>query len=118
MKRNEILDEICQTREDLARANGHDLKRLFEYVQGCEQKAADRGMKFVSFAEAGESFASVRERAPENLTASPPVNSRKLHAENHAFGLSAVVWPNRKPARRTSRALTHGLGNAARDRSF
>jgi hypothetical protein len=65
MKRNEILDEIRQTREDLARETGHDLKRLFEYVQGCEQKAAARGMKFVSFAEAGESFASVREEPPK-----------------------------------------------------
>ena len=48
MKPNNILTEIRQTRDDLARETGYDLKRLFDYVREREREAAARGVKFVS----------------------------------------------------------------------
>lgn len=48
MKPNKILTEIRQTRDDLARETGYDLKRLFDYVREREREAAARGVKFVS----------------------------------------------------------------------
>jgi hypothetical protein len=48
MKPNTILTEIRQTRDDLARETGYDLKRLFDYVREREREAAARGVKFVS----------------------------------------------------------------------
>ena len=48
MKPNNILTEIRQTRDDLARETGYDLKRLFDYVREREREAATRGVKFVS----------------------------------------------------------------------
>jgi hypothetical protein len=47
MKPNKILAEIRQTRDDLARETGYDLKRLFNYVRKREREAAARGVKFV-----------------------------------------------------------------------
>ena len=47
MNTNEILTEIRQTREDLARETGYDLNRLFEYVQQCERETASCGVQFV-----------------------------------------------------------------------
>lgn len=66
MKGNQILEEIRQTREELAREMDHDLERLFAYVRGREREAAARGVKFVSFADAGaEELSSVREEPPQ-----------------------------------------------------
>ncbi len=48
MKTNDILAEIRQTRDDLARETGYDLKRLFDFVRERESEAATRGVKFVS----------------------------------------------------------------------
>jgi len=48
MKPNKILTEIRQTRDDLARETGYDLKRLFDYVREREREASARGVKFVS----------------------------------------------------------------------
>ena len=48
MKTNEILAEIRQTRDDLARETGYDLKQLFDYVREREREAAARGVKYVS----------------------------------------------------------------------
>ena len=48
MKTNKILTEIRQTRDDLARETGYDLKRLFDYVREREREAAARGVKFVA----------------------------------------------------------------------
>lgn len=48
MKSNAILTEIRQTRDDLARLTGYDLRRLFDYVREHERQAAARGVKFVS----------------------------------------------------------------------
>lgn len=48
MKPNAILAEIRQTRDDLARETGYDLKRLFDFVRERERHAAVRGVKFVS----------------------------------------------------------------------
>ena len=56
MKQNGILREIRETRDDLARDTGCDLKRLFDYVRDQERAAAARGVKFVSFAEVTESL--------------------------------------------------------------
>ena len=44
---NKILTEIRQTRDDLARESGYDLRRLFRYVREREREAATRGVKFV-----------------------------------------------------------------------
>jgi len=66
MKRNRILTEIRQTREDLARATGYDLKELFDYVCEREREAAARGMKFVSPAPREKETAySLREEPPK-----------------------------------------------------
>jgi len=43
-----ILTEIRQTRDNLARASGYDLQRLFDYVREREREAAAQGVKFVS----------------------------------------------------------------------
>ncbi len=48
MKTNTILTEIRQTRDDLARETGYDLKQLFDYVREREREAAASGVKFVS----------------------------------------------------------------------
>ena len=48
MQPNKILREIRQTRENLARETGYDLKRLFDYVRERESEAMARGVKFVS----------------------------------------------------------------------
>jgi hypothetical protein len=48
MKPNKILTEIRQTRDNLARETGYDLKRLFDYAREREREAAARGVKFVS----------------------------------------------------------------------
>ena len=66
MKPNEILTEIRQTRDDLARETGYDLKRLFDYVREREREAAGRGVKFVSPApRAKETADSLREEPPK-----------------------------------------------------
>ena len=62
MKPNNILTEIRQTRDDLARATGSDLKQLFDFVREREREAAARGVKFVSRAPRGKETAySLRE---------------------------------------------------------
>ena len=48
MKTNEILAEIRQTRDDLARETGYNLKQLFDYIREREREAAARGVKYVS----------------------------------------------------------------------
>lgn len=48
MNTNPILTEIRQTRDDLAREAGYDLKRLFDYIRERERDAALHGVKFVS----------------------------------------------------------------------
>ena len=63
MKLNPILAEIRQTRDDLAREAGYDLKRLFEQVREREIESARRGVKFVSFAS--ESHEKAGEVVPE-----------------------------------------------------
>ena len=66
MKQDPILKEIRQTRDDLARETGYDLQRLFDYVRERERESAARGVKFVSFANAGpdEPTCIVREEPP------------------------------------------------------
>ena len=48
MKTNEILAEIRQTRDDLARETGYNLKQLFDYIREREREAAASGVKFIS----------------------------------------------------------------------
>ena len=63
---NRILTEIRQTRDDLARETGYDLKRLFDYVRERERKAVARGVKFVSSApRENETACSLREEPPK-----------------------------------------------------
>lgn len=66
MKTNDILAEIRQTRDELARETGYDLQRLFDYVRQRERESAARGVKFVSFAEGeyAEPTAVLREDPP------------------------------------------------------
>lgn len=66
MKTNEILTEIRQTRDDLARETDYDLKRLFDYVRERERETAARGVKFVSPAPREKETAdSLREEPPK-----------------------------------------------------
>ena len=66
MKPNTILTEIRQTRDDLARETGYDLKRLFDYVREREREAAARGVMFVSPAPREKETAySLREEPPK-----------------------------------------------------
>ena len=66
MKTNKILTEIRQTRDDLARETGYDLKRLFDYVREREREAAARGVKFVSPApREKETTSSLRDEPPK-----------------------------------------------------
>ena len=63
---NRILTEIRQTRDNLARETGYDLKRLFDYVREREREAAARGVKFVSPApREDETACSLREEPPK-----------------------------------------------------
>jgi hypothetical protein len=65
MQPNAILTEIRQTRDDLARDTGYDLKRLFDYVREHEREAAARGVKFVSPApRENETVNALREEPP------------------------------------------------------
>ena len=65
MKTNEILTEIRRTRDDLARATGYDLNRLFDYIREREREAAARGVKFVSPApREKETAGALREEPP------------------------------------------------------
>jgi len=66
MKTNEILTEIRQTRDDLARETGYDLKRLFDYVREREREASARGVTFVSPApREKETACALREEPPK-----------------------------------------------------
>ena len=66
MKTNAILNEIRQTRDDLARETGYDLQRLFDYIREREREAAARGVKFVSPApRETETSDALREEPPE-----------------------------------------------------
>jgi hypothetical protein len=66
MKPNKILTEIRQTRDDLARETGYDLKQLFDYVREREREAAARGVKFVFPApREKETACSLREEPPK-----------------------------------------------------
>ena len=66
MKPNPILTEIRQTRDNLARETGYDLKRLFDYVREREREAAARGVKFVSPApREKETSIALREEPPK-----------------------------------------------------
>jgi hypothetical protein len=63
---NKILTEIRQTRDDLARETGYDLKRLFDFIREREREAAARGVKFVSPApREQETSYSLREEPPK-----------------------------------------------------
>ena len=67
MKTNAILNEIRQTRDDLARETGYDLQRLFNYVREREREAAARGVKFVSPApRETEATYALREESPKH----------------------------------------------------
>ena len=69
MKPNEILTEIRQMRDDLARETGYDLKRLFDYVRECERAAAARGVKFVTPAPREKEAAyTLREEPPKQAS--------------------------------------------------
>jgi hypothetical protein len=62
---NKILNEIRQTRDDLARETGYDLHRLFDYVREREREAASRGVKFVlPVPREPETAYSLREEPP------------------------------------------------------
>ena len=65
--KNPILDEIRQTRDQLAQEAGYDLQRLFDYVRKREREAAARGVKFVSFDERAATLKScvLREEPPK-----------------------------------------------------
>jgi len=65
MKTGDILAEIRQTRDALARDHGCDVRRLFDYVRQREREAAAHGVKFVSPAprETGTAY-TLREEAP------------------------------------------------------
>ena len=66
MKPNNILTEIRQTRDDLARETGYDLQRLFGYVREREREAAARGVKFVTPApRENETSYALREEPPK-----------------------------------------------------
>jgi hypothetical protein len=66
MKPNKILTEIRQTRDDLARETGYDLKRLFDYVRERERESAARGVKFISPAPLEKQTSSIlREEPPQ-----------------------------------------------------
>ena len=66
MKTNAILNEIRQTRDDLARETGYDLQRLFDYIREREREAAARGVKFVSPApRETETTDALREEPPQ-----------------------------------------------------
>ena len=66
MKTNAILNEIRQTRDDLARETGYELQRLFDYVREREREAAARGVKFVSPApRETETTDALREEPPQ-----------------------------------------------------
>lgn len=67
MTTNPILNEIRQTRDQLAQEAGHDLKRLFEYARKREREASAKGVKFVSFARSGAATEScvLREEPPK-----------------------------------------------------
>ena len=66
MKPDKILTEIRQTRDDLARETGCDLKRLFDYIREREREAAAHGVKFVSPAPREKETAySLREEPPK-----------------------------------------------------
>ena len=65
MKTNPILEEIRQTRDDLARETGYDLNKLFEYIRAEEMKARARGVKFAPLPELAELSAIVREDPPK-----------------------------------------------------
>ena len=64
MKLNKILTEIRQTRDDLARETGYDLKRLFDYVREREREAAARGVQFISPAPRENEAACALREAP------------------------------------------------------
>ena len=66
MKPNNILTEIRQTRDDLARETGYNLQRLFDYVREREREAAARGVKFVTPApRENETSYALREEPPK-----------------------------------------------------
>ena len=67
MTSNPILNEIRQTRDQLAQEAGYDTKRLFEYARKCEREASAKGVKFVSFARTEASIESgvLREEPPK-----------------------------------------------------
>ena len=48
MKENEILSEIHRVREEIARENGYDIHKIFDYIRERERAAVARGVKFVS----------------------------------------------------------------------
>ncbi len=59
-----ILNEIRQTRDQLAQEAGYDLKRLFEYARKREREASANGVTFVSFAGADAVSSSVLREEP------------------------------------------------------
>jgi hypothetical protein len=69
MKSNEILTEIRQPRDDLARETGYDLQRLFDYIRQREREAAARGVKFVASTDDShaESVPVLGEQPPKPL---------------------------------------------------
>ena len=68
---NKILTEIRQTRDDLARENGYDLQRLFNYVREREREAAARGVKFVSSAPREPETAYAMHEEPDKQKPQP-----------------------------------------------
>ena len=72
MKPNQILTEIRQTRDDLARETGYDLQRLFDYVRECEQEAVARGVKLVLPMPSPPETAYALREAPAKLAEKRP----------------------------------------------
>jgi hypothetical protein len=68
MKGNEIIAEIHQRREQLARECGFDVKKLMDYYRRCEQQHDAAGHKLVSYVQsesADSASSALREEPPK-----------------------------------------------------
>lgn len=53
MQPNPILAEIRQTRDELARKSGYDVRKFMDFIRQCERDAAAQGVKFTPRATMG-----------------------------------------------------------------
>lgn len=51
MESNPILTEIRQTRDELARKSGYDVRKFMDFIREREREAAARGVKFAPVAK-------------------------------------------------------------------